>query len=82
MKERNSNDTIDQIILGKLSLYESLDLLELWYEIGEDDLVRERVTKQEISGRLEALRARGLVECLAETEGHTRWVLKRGEVNR
>ena len=82
MKERNSNDTIDQIILGKLSLYESLNLLELWYEIGEDDLVRESVTKQEISGRLEALRVQGLVECFAETEGHMRWVLKRGEVKR
>jgi len=55
-------DAIDQMILRKLAIYESLDLLELWYEIGEDDMLKESVTKEEISNRLESLKAQGLVE--------------------
>jgi hypothetical protein len=66
-------DAIDQMILGKLSLYESLAPLELWYEIGEDHALGEAVTKEEISRRLESLRAQGLVESLTEAEGGIRW---------
>lgn len=72
-------DAIDRMILRKLAIYESLDLLELWYEIGEDDALKESVTKEEISNRLESLRAQGLVEHVMETEGDIRWALKRGE---
>jgi hypothetical protein len=75
-------DAIDQIILHKLSLYESLAPLELWYEIGEDHALEETVTKEEISSRLESLRAQGLVERVMEAEGRIRWALtvKGGEV--
>jgi hypothetical protein len=45
-------DEIDRIILRKLSLYESLAPLELWYEVGEDHALGEAVTKEEISRRL------------------------------
>lgn len=72
-------DAIDRIILRKLAIYQSLDLLELWYEIGEDDILEETVTKEEISSRLESLRAQGLVERLTKAEGDIRWALKRGE---
>jgi len=68
-------DTIDQIILHKLSLYESLAPLELWYEIGEDDILEETVTKEEISSRLKSLKAQGLVEHLMEAEEGIRWAL-------
>jgi hypothetical protein len=37
-------------------------LLELWYELGEDDTVRERMTEEELRDRLESLVARGFVE--------------------
>lgn len=77
-----SMDEIDRIILRKLSLYEGLAPLELWYEIGEDHVLEEGVTKEEISNRLESLRAQGLVERLTEAEGGIRWVLKRGDANR
>ena len=75
-------DEIDRIILRKLSLYESLALLELWYEIGEDHVLEEAVTREEISSRLESLRAQGLVERLTKAEGSIRWALKRGDANR
>jgi DNA-binding Lrp family transcriptional regulator len=75
-------DAIDRMILRKLAIYESLDLLELWYEIGEDDMLKESVTKEEISNRLESLKAQGLVEHVTEAEGHIRWALERGEAKR
>jgi DNA-binding HxlR family transcriptional regulator len=84
MEDRNRMDAIDQIILHKLSLYESLAPLELWYEIGEDHALKETVTKEEISSRLESLRAQGLVERVMEAEGSIRWALtvKGGEIER
>ena len=81
MEGRASMDEIDRIILRKLSLYESLASLELWYEIGEDHVLEEAVTKEEISSRLESLRAQGLVERLTEVKGGIRWALKRGDAN-
>ena len=68
-------DEIDRIILRKLSLYESSAPLELWYEIGEDHVLEEAVTREEISSRLESLRAQGLVERLTKAEGSIRWAL-------
>ena len=82
MVNRSTIDEIDGIILAKLSLYESLGHLELWYEIGEDDALKESVTKEEISSRLESLRAQGLVERLTEAEGTIRWAVKRGTAER
>jgi hypothetical protein len=75
-------DEIDRIILRKLSLYESLAPLELWYEIGEDHVLEEAVTREEISSRLESLRAQGLVGRLTKAEGSIRWALKKGDANR
>jgi DNA-binding Lrp family transcriptional regulator len=82
MEGRISMDEIDQIILNKLSLYESLAPLELWYEIGEDQSFDEPVTKEEVSSRLESLRAQGLVKPLTESKGGIRWALRRGNANR
>jgi hypothetical protein len=82
MANRSTIDEIDGIILAKLSLYESLTSLELWYEIGENHVMAEAVTKEEISQRLDALRAQGLVERLTGTEGTTRWAVKRGTAER
>jgi hypothetical protein len=82
MVNRSTIDEIDGIILAKLSLYESLGPLELWYEIGEDHVLEEAVTREEISTRLESLRTQGLVERLTKAEGGIRWTLKRGDANR
>ena len=84
MEGRNRMDAIDQIILHKLSLYESLAPLELWYEIGEDDALKESVTKEELSSRLESLKSQRLVEHVREAEGGIRWALtvKESEVER
>ena len=68
MKKRNSLDVIDQCILRILSAYEEMTTLELWYEIGEDDAVKEGLTEAEIRARLESLCKKGLVEKLAEPE--------------
>ncbi len=43
MEDRKTLDTIDQSILRILSAYGRMTPLELWYEIGEDDKVQERV---------------------------------------
>lgn len=55
-------NSIDEKILKVLSLYDHLTPLQLWYELGEDDLVEEKLTEGEILDRLESLRARGFVE--------------------
>ncbi len=81
MEGRTRMDEIDRIILRKLSLYESLAPMELWYEIGEDHVLEEAVTKKEISSRLESLRVQGLVERITKGEGGIRWALKRGDAN-
>jgi hypothetical protein len=76
MEGRTSFHSIDQTILRILSLYERLNLLDLWYEIGEDDRQKERVTKEEVLSRLEALTAQGFVERFTVEEGDIRWALK------
>jgi hypothetical protein len=68
MEGKNRLDTIDRKILPILSLYKHLNLLQLWYEFGEDDALKERLTKEEISDRLEYLRAKGLVEKVVKAE--------------
>lgn len=70
MKGKNKPDTITRIISRILCPYEHLNLLQLWYECGEDDALKGRTTKEEISERLEYLSVKGLVEGImgAETD--------------
>ena len=64
METPKSLDAIDQTILRILSAYEQLTALDLWFELGENHTVKERVTEGEILSRLESLTARGFVERL------------------
>jgi len=70
-------DTIDRSILQILSLYEHLNLLELWFEIGEAGTL-EAVSKQEVLSRLHSLLAREFVELINLGNGNIRWAFKRG----
>lgn len=83
MERKNRLDSIDRNILRILSLYEHLNLLQLWYEFGEDDALKERITKEEISNRLEYLRAKGFVERVMDAEidydsGYLSYRIKKG----
>jgi hypothetical protein len=75
MEGRNPLDPIDRTILRVLSLYEDLDLLQLWYELGESDKAVERMTQGDILERLESLKSQGFVEPTEESESGTRWAL-------
>ncbi len=75
MEGRNHLDAIDQTILRVLSLYEDLDLLQLWYELGESDKSVEHMTQEDILQRLKSLKSQGLVEPVKESEGAMRWAL-------
>jgi len=66
MKRRNSLDEIDRSILRILSGYEQLTALQLWYELGEDDVLNERLTEEEVLNRLESLAKKGFVEIVKE----------------
>lgn len=75
--ERHQNpNAIDENILRILSLHECLTPLQLWYELGEDDGVKERVSMEEIRSRLESLREKGFVERAGAEEEGIRWFLK------
>jgi len=83
MEERNPLDTIDRSILRVLSLYEDLDLLQLWYELGESDKSVEHMTQEDILERLKSLKSQGFVEPIKESESGTRWALTvKGKVER
>jgi len=83
MEGRNPLDPIDRTILRVLSLYEDLDLLQLWYELGESDKSAEHMTQEEVLRSLESLRSRGFVEPIKQSEGGTRWALTvKGKVER
>ncbi|MFX0197786.1 MAG: hypothetical protein ACFFCW_16825 [Candidatus Hodarchaeota archaeon] len=83
MEGPNSLDPIDRNILRILSLYETLDLLQLWYELGESDGAADRMTQEEVLDRLKFLRSQGFVEPIMESQGGTRWALTlRGGVER
>ena len=83
MEGRNPLDPIDRTILRVLSLYEDLDLLQLWYELGESDKSVAHMTKEEILERLKSLKSQGFVEPIKESESGTRWALTvKGEVER
>jgi hypothetical protein len=77
MDEYKSLDKFDQSILQILSLYEHLNLLELWFEIGETSSL-ERVNKEEVLSRLHSLMTKGFVECVTLGNGNIRWAFKRG----
>ena len=62
MARRTTLDAVDRNILRILSKYDHLTPLQVWYEMGEDDAVREAMTEEEITGRLESLRGKGLIE--------------------
>ena len=75
MEGRNPLDPIDRTILRVLSLYEDLDLLQLWYELGESDKSMAHITKEEILERLKSLKSQGFVEPIEKSESATRWTL-------
>jgi hypothetical protein len=78
MKGNQSLGEVDRNILDIISLYGSLEFLELWYEIGEDDALKEDpMTKEELLMRLEFLVAQGYVERIMNSEESTLWVLKK-----
>ena len=79
MERLNNLDDIDRTIWRILSVYESLDLLQVWYELGECDPPVERITEEEVLGRLESLKEIGLVECVTRTGGEVHWALKKRE---
>jgi hypothetical protein len=83
MEGRSPLDPIDRTILRVLSLYEDLDLLQLWYELGEWDKSVAHMTKEEIVERLKFLKSQGFVEPVKESESGTRWALTvKGKVER
>ena len=73
MGRRKPLDEMDRSILEILSAYDHLTPLQLWYELGEDDSVKEDFTEEDVQGRLQALTARGFVEriTIANPEGGT-----------
>lgn len=74
MERAKSLDSTDQNILRILSAYLHLTPLQLWYEIGEDDGIKERLREEEILDKLESLRAKGFVErvTVAKSSSDTR----------
>ena len=75
MEGRSPLDPIDRTILRVLSLYEDLDLLQLWYELGESDKAVEHMTQEDILERLKSLKSQGFVEPIEKSESGTRWAL-------
>ncbi len=77
MGKAKALDTIDQEILRVLLLYEQLNLSELWFEIGEARVLGP-VAKGQVAGRLESLKAQGILEPISLGERNIRWALKGG----
>jgi len=79
----NTLDPIDRDILRVLSLYEELDVMQLWYELGESERSVERMTQEELLERLKFLGAEGFVKPTGESKGGTQWCLTvKGDVER
>jgi DNA-binding Lrp family transcriptional regulator len=78
MKGPEGLDATDRGILEILSLYEHLNLLELWFEIGEAGTL-EPVSKEEVLSKLHSLMAKGFVERVTLGNGNIRWVFKKAE---
>jgi len=64
-------DNVDQSILRILSLYQGIDVLQLWYEMGENDTVKESLTEKEVLTRLRSLQERRSVDCAGK-----KWTVK------
>ena len=71
-------DIVDRAILDIVSHYdEGISSLDLWYEIGEQDSLRQySITRHEIVKKLESLSKHGYVECTTSSENIERWILK------
>jgi hypothetical protein len=69
MRRKKVLDLTDQNILRVLAAYPQLTRLQLWYELGEDDRVEERLKETEVANRLAFLTTRGLVETVAWERG-------------
>ena len=77
MKKNSGLEKIDRDILGIISLYGSLEFMELWFEVGEHDaLKKQQLTKDELMKRLEFLLSKGYVERLIDSKEIKRWALK------
>jgi DNA-binding Lrp family transcriptional regulator len=68
-------DVIDRNILRVLSRYEGMELVDLWYEIGED--LEINITKDEVLSRLKSLLSHGFVNRFIRDEQGTHWTLKK-----
>jgi len=78
MKGNQGLEEVDRKILDIISHYGSLEFLELWDEIGEDDILKEQImTKEDALERLDFLETQGFVERLLEEEENTLWTLKK-----
>jgi DNA-binding Lrp family transcriptional regulator len=75
MERNRTLDAIDRNILNILSLYEHLNLLKLWFEMGEADN-QESTSKGKVLNRLQSLMAKGFVERINLEDGNIRWALK------
>ncbi len=63
MKGAKYLEKIDKIIIDVISHFGTINLMDLWYELGESrDLKEQPVTKDEVLSRLEFLSAKGFVE--------------------
>lgn len=62
MEKKADPDPTNRNILRILSSYTQLTPLQLWYALGEDHRVKERLREEEIVSRLEGLMAEGFVE--------------------
>jgi len=59
----NYFEKIDRIILDNISHFGTISLMNLWYELGEnDELKAQPVTEDEVLSRLEFLSAKGCVK--------------------
>jgi len=76
MGKAESLEAINREILRILSLYEQLSLSELWFEIGEAGFL-ERMTKEQVSRRLESLMAKGFVKRVRFSDTDIRWAIER-----
>jgi hypothetical protein len=75
VEQREILDAIDQRILRTLALYESMEAVELWYEIGEDDSSRENLTEEEVLSRLRFLTEEGFVKRVKGPRGRLKWAV-------
>jgi len=78
MEKFNHLEAIDRKILEIISHYGNLNLLDLWYELGEcDDLKEIPVTEEEVVNRLWFLQDQGVVECSKVSKEDIWWALKK-----